>query len=170
MLFRSPSNQAAWVLLEISRKPFGIINIYASNDAHDRKTLWRWLALSLPLATWILCGDFNMVDKYFDKKSHSPMRWNIGEREAWFFMKNKLSLFDPNASFSPNNFPEAHWFTWSNFQANINRVLKWLDRAMLSESDFFHFDKLSPSLPFVSVIPNYTLSDHAPILFAISFD
>ena len=41
---------------------------------------------------------------------------------------------------------------------------------MLSKSDFFHFDRLFPSLPFVFVIPNTTLSDHAPILFAISFD
>lgn len=63
-----PSNQVVWVLLEILGKPFGIINIYASNDAHDRKTLWRWHALSLPLTTWILCGDFNMVEKPFDKK------------------------------------------------------------------------------------------------------
>lgn len=41
---------------------------------------------------------------------------------------------------------------------------------MLSESDFFHFDRLSPSLTFVSIIPDTTLFDHAPILFAISFD
>lgn len=72
-------------------------------------------------------------------------------------MKNKLSLFDPNVGFFPSNFLEEYWFTWSNFQANYAHVLKWLDRAMLSKSDLFHFDRLSPSISFISIISNTTL-------------
>lgn len=52
----------------------------------------------------------------------------------------------------------------------MNRVLKRLDRTILSKSDFLHFDRLSPSLPFIFVILDTTFYDHAPILFAISFD
>jgi len=73
-----------------------------------------------------------MVEKLFDKKSQNPMRWNLGEREVWFFMKNKLILFDHNVSFSPSDFSKAHWFTWSNFQIEYAHVLKRLDREMLS--------------------------------------
>lgn len=85
-------------------------------------------------------------------------------------MKSWQSLFDPNASFSLDEFLEAHWFIGSNFQANTDKVLKWLDKAMLFESDFFHFERLSPTFPFVSIILNTILFDHAPILFTILFD
>jgi len=165
-----PSNQAVWILFELHGKPFGLINIYASNDAHDRWSLWSWLAFSLPLAAWVLCGDFNMVEKFVDKQSHNPFRWNLGEREAWFFLKNKLSLYDPNSTFSPSNFQESHWFTWSNLQAGNNRILKRLDRAMLLESDSFCFENLISQYPPVYVVSDTTLSDHAPIVFNIKYN
>lgn len=107
-----PTNQAIWTLFEINGKPFVIINIYASNFALDRCNLWRWLAMNLLEATWILCGDFNMVEKGTDKKSFSPMRWCVGEREAFYFLKNKLSLSDHNVCFSVEEFPKEQWLTW----------------------------------------------------------
>ena len=78
---------------------FRIIILYAFNDAHDRRDLWWWLALSLPFASWILCGEFNMVEKPFDKKIQTLIRWNLGKREAWIFIKNKHGVFDPNVDF-----------------------------------------------------------------------
>jgi len=89
----------------LNGKPFGIINNYASNDAHELCTLWMWLTLSLPFSTSILRGDFNMVEKQPYKKIQSPWWWSVGEREAWFFMKSKLNIFYPNFGFSPEAFP-----------------------------------------------------------------
>ena len=86
------------------------------------------------------------------------------------FLKNKLSLYDPNSAFSPSNFQESHWFTWSNLQAGNNRVLKRLDRAMLLDSDSFCFENLISQYPPIYVVPNTTPSDHAPIVFNIKYN
>ena len=127
----------------------------------------NWLALSLPFATWMVYGDFNMVEKPTDKKSLNPIRWYLGERESWFFFKNKLILYDPNSCFACNDFPYAQCFTWSNFQSGDSRVIKRLDRAMISKIDYFHFDHHNPTRPFVSMVSSTTMSNHAPIFFSI---
>lgn len=84
-------------------------------------------------------------------------------------MKNKLILFYPNCTFSPTKFPESQWFTWSNLQGSEAHVLKHVDRAMILECDFFHFQILSSTFPFVSIILGTTLSNHSSILFVIAF-
>lgn len=67
-------NGVARMLLEVDGMSFGILNMYASNNAHDRCNLWKWYALSLPLAIWVMCGDFNMIKKPYNKVGHHPMR------------------------------------------------------------------------------------------------
>ena len=42
-------------------------------------------------------GDFNMVELATDKEGILPFRWIAGEQEAWYYMRNKLGFFDPNA-------------------------------------------------------------------------
>lgn len=42
-----------------------------------------------------------------------------GKERLGFYMKNKLSIFDLNAGFSPSKFLEVHFFTNSNFQADF---------------------------------------------------
>lgn len=121
------------------------------------------------LTTWVLYGDFHMVEKYSKKVSKVAMRWNLEKQEAWFFMKNKLGLFDPNYIFSPIEFLEAQWFTWSNFQVDKICILKCIDRSMISKCDFFHFHILSSTFPFISIVPHTTLLDHSFILFVIYF-
>lgn len=37
-----------------------------------------------------------MVEIAYDKDGTLPFRWVASEREAWFYMSNKLGLFDPN--------------------------------------------------------------------------
>lgn len=41
-----PSNQVVWILLEMFGKPFGIVNIKASNNAQKWMSLWNLLSLS----------------------------------------------------------------------------------------------------------------------------
>lgn len=91
-----PMQRLVWVLLNIDNHSFGIANIYASNDVVERSLLWRWIADSLPIATWLVYGDFNMVEMDEDKEGVFPFWWIAGECEAWYYMGNKLGLFDPN--------------------------------------------------------------------------
>lgn len=86
-----------------------------------------------------------------------------------FFMKKTISLFYPNCTFSPSNFPKAQWFTLSNFQPDKTCILKHLERAMILDSNSFHFQRISSDFPFISIVPSTTLSDHSSILFAIAF-
>ena len=58
--------------------------------------MWAWLADYLPPATWVMCDDFNMVEVAFDKDDIMPFHWISRKREAWYYMHNKLGLFDPN--------------------------------------------------------------------------
>lgn len=93
-----------WILLKIGGMCFGIIDIYTSNKTHDKGVLWQWYALSLPPTVWLMRGDFNMVEKTYEKFILIPNRCAIGEREAYFFMKNKLGLSNPNTCFKTNQF------------------------------------------------------------------
>jgi exonuclease III len=93
-----PMQRVTWILLSLHNHSFGVINVYAPNDAVERSQLWYWLADNLPPATWVMCGDFNMVELATDKEGLLPFRWTAGEREAWYHMRNKLGLFDPNTN------------------------------------------------------------------------
>lgn len=77
-----PLHRVVWILLSFQNYYFGIVNIYAPNDVVDRSHLWHWLADHLPPATWVFCGDFNMVELASDKEGLLAFRWATGEREA----------------------------------------------------------------------------------------
>ena len=122
--------------------------------------MWAWLADNLPPTTWVMCGDFNMVEVASDKEGILPFRWTSGEREAWYYMRNKLGLFDPNANRRQGS---GVWHTWSNFRAGLDCILKRLDRAMISVQSFFSFSEDRDLL--VTPLSDVTLSDHYPIYF-----
>ena len=77
-----PSHRIVWLLLSINNHSFGVINVYASNDAVERAQLWVWLADNLPPATWVMCNDFNMVEVASNKDGIFPFRWTARKREA----------------------------------------------------------------------------------------
>ena len=77
-----PMHRPIWLLLSIKNHSFGVINVYASIDVVERSQMWAWLADNLPPATWVMCGDFNMVEVVFDKEGIFPFHWIAGEREA----------------------------------------------------------------------------------------
>ena len=37
---------------------------------------------NFPPTTWLMYGDFNMVELVFDKDDIFPFRWIVGERET----------------------------------------------------------------------------------------
>ena len=65
-------HRTIWLLLSINNHSFGVVNVYASNDAMERPQMWALLADNLPSATWVMCGDFNMVEAAFDKDEIFP--------------------------------------------------------------------------------------------------
>ena len=76
-----------------------------------------------------MCGDFNIVEVASDKDDIFPFRWTAGEREAWYYMHNKLDLFYPNNNRCQDG---GVWHSWSKFRAGTDRILKCLDRAMIT--------------------------------------
>lgn len=93
-----PMQRIVWVLLSIDNLSIGIVNVYAPNDVVDRSYLWHWIVDNLPPATWVMCGDFNMVEVVTDKDEILSFCWTTGEQEAWYYMRNKLGLFNPNTN------------------------------------------------------------------------
>ena len=77
-----PMHRTIWLLLSINNHSFGVINVYASNDAMERSQMWTWLVDNLPPTTWVMCGDFNMVEVASNKDYILPFHWTGGEREA----------------------------------------------------------------------------------------
>lgn len=67
-----PMQRAVWVLLSIDNHSIGIVNVYSPNDVVDRSHLWCWIAENLPPATWVMCGDFNMVEVVTNKDKILP--------------------------------------------------------------------------------------------------
>ena len=105
-----------------------------------------------------------MVEVASNKESIFPFHWKTREREAWYYMCNKLGLFDPNNNCHQNG---GVWHTWSNFRVGSNYILKRLDRAMITAQSFCSFseDRDLHVLPLSDV----TLSDHYPIYFVINW-
>ena len=64
--------QVVWILLSFQNHSFGIVNIYALNDAVERSHMWRWLVDSLLPTTYIFYGDFNMVELAINKVGLLP--------------------------------------------------------------------------------------------------
>lgn len=84
---------------------------------------------SLPLGTWVVCEDFNMVEMASEKECNLHFQWIVGEREAWYYMHNKLGLFYLNAH---SHHSSGIQHTWSNFRVGTNKIFKRIDHMMIS--------------------------------------
>lgn len=65
-----------------------------------------------------------------------PIQQPQGEKDAWFALKPKLGLYNPN-KFQRSNSLEL-WFTSNNFGKGPQQNLKSLDWAVLSEQYSFY--------------------------------
>lgn len=104
------------VWIHPTRKPFGIINVYASNHGPDRNALWCWISLLLPHTIWILYTKYNMIEQVEYKVGCIPICWYASKWEVWFFLNDKYGLVNPNAYHITDEFLDFSWFTWPNFQ------------------------------------------------------
>lgn len=92
----TPLGRAMWVHMDHPQMGWiGIIAIYAPNESRLRADLWHELANTLDKSkTWILAGDFNMVECIFDRKGGLGKILNGAELRAWHRLERMLRLKD----------------------------------------------------------------------------
>jgi exonuclease III len=67
--------RAQWITYSLDKKVVGFLNIYAPNKGPERATFWNQIATSLPTAdSWVVEGDFNMVERDEDRSSNTPKK------------------------------------------------------------------------------------------------
>lgn len=127
-----PSHYCVWALTLINGQPLGFCSIYAPNNPRERVALWDWMSKNLPIADWVLGGDFNMVEHHEDRSWSSHLKLSQEEFEKWIFCRNVLGVVDPiHNKFSCH---AKNWFTWSNCRPSNERKLSRLDHFYLSHN------------------------------------
>lgn len=69
--------------------------VYAPNEPHNRKRLWKELADNIDKKRkWVVVGDFNMVEDALDRKGGSRKVVTSGEKRVWRRFVCKICLED----------------------------------------------------------------------------
>jgi hypothetical protein len=93
----------------------GILNIYGYNQTTIRTRLWNQIrTFPLPTATWITCGDYNMIERLQDKLGgllHTGTSPN--ETIAWTRLNTHLGPTDAHLL---DDFTKlsSKMYTWDN--------------------------------------------------------
>jgi hypothetical protein len=88
-------SRAQWITYSMDNQVIGMLNIYAPNKSHERATFWTQIANNLPLAdSWLVGGDFNIVEREGDHSTNTPKKLSNEEREAWDQLVMRLGLED----------------------------------------------------------------------------
>jgi hypothetical protein len=79
----------------MEKQILGILNIYAPNKGSEQASFWNHIANNIPVAdSWIVGGDFNMVERESDRSINTPKNLTKEEREAWDRLIMRLGLED----------------------------------------------------------------------------
>ncbi len=110
-------NRSQWLKMEgLLSGPINILNIHTPNESAKGNKLWEYLKMKLPKdCRWIICGDFNMVEDFFQKLKEMA-------QEA---LKIALNIEEPicsNGSFR---------FYWHNQMRGHDHYLTRLDEVYL---------------------------------------
>jgi exonuclease III len=125
--------RAQWITCLLDKQVVGILNIYAPNKGPERATFWTQIANNLPQAdSWVVGGDFNMVESETDRSSNTPKKLSREEREAWDRLVMRLGIEDVWTSddFTHNN---SLLFSWSNRQKGVAHRKARLDKFYVGE-------------------------------------
>jgi endonuclease/exonuclease/phosphatase family metal-dependent hydrolase len=149
--------RAQWITCLMEKQVVGILNIYAPNKGPERATFWTQIANALPPAdSWIVGGDFNMVERDSDRSSNTPKKLTREEREAWDRFVMRLGIEDiwTNNDFTHYN---SLIFSLSNKQKGTIHQKAHLDR-------FYVGDWSKERRGKTEVLEGHsTLSDHLPV-------
>ncbi|XP_062085581.1 uncharacterized protein LOC133791679 [Humulus lupulus] len=141
------SDQLVHVLMEevISNKQSCVTFVYGRNYIEERKQMWEDLSvLYFPATPWLVAGDFNAVFEYTDRVGgRSITAMELMDAQNW----RELGLVDEMRS-------RGSHFTWTNKQANEDRIYSKLDRIFINEAWFDLY-------PHAEAVVNWELfSDH----------
>ncbi|XP_062114704.1 uncharacterized protein LOC133825827 [Humulus lupulus] len=128
---------------------FFLYVVYGSNQLEIRKDLWSELsAISLPVKSWIILGDFNSVFEAADRmggKTISPKEVEDSRRWLDLGQVEEMKLL-------------GSYYTWSNNQDGTNHIFSKLDRVFVNEDWLDTF-------PNVNAIASWeVISDHCAII------
>ncbi|XP_062113082.1 uncharacterized protein LOC133824231 [Humulus lupulus] len=107
-----------------TNKLFCVTFVYGRNSIEERVPLWRDLSsLCLPATPWLLAGDFNVVFEGADRiGGRAISSLELSDAQNW----RALGLFDEMHA-------RGSHFTWTNKQANEDKIYSRLDRAFKNE-------------------------------------
>jgi exonuclease III len=121
------SNKAQVITLKgLPCGELGIINIYAPNNYVDKNILWELLLEKIPRNySWIVCGDFNMVEDKEDKSSMCEKLIPYKERLLWDALKLASEIHEPTGS------NKSLKFSWDNQRSGGERIMARLDHIFI---------------------------------------
>jgi len=104
----------------------GIINISAPNNYVDRNISWELLLEKIPRNySWIVCGEFNMVEDKEDKFSMCGRLIPNKEGLLWDALKLALEIHEPTRS--NRNLK----FSWDNQRSGRHKIMVRLDHIYI---------------------------------------
>ena len=155
--------RAQYMLILISGKLIGFLNIYAPNSATGRIHLWNMLLQDLPVAQhWCMCGDWNMMESPTNSLGGSSISISgseLREREKLMFKYEVTDLW---------HIPTFSRMHYSLLYPRSNQRSIALN---LSRIDRFYVDSLFWDRGgYVGIVFGTSFSDHAPVLLKFYMD
>ncbi|KAL3683138.1 hypothetical protein R1sor_001160 [Riccia sorocarpa] len=87
-----PGNVGALLPSHHVGKAFGIVGLHAPNKRRIRIETWRWLDSLIQSGNWVVCDDFNQVDRLRDSVGPSP-RLHGSEERIWNQIVHRRDLW-----------------------------------------------------------------------------
>ena len=146
-----------YMLILISGKLIGFLNVYAPNSVTGRIRLWNKLLQDLPVAQhWCMCGDWNMIESPSDRLGGSSTTISGLELREWEKLIFKYEVTDLWHIPTFSRMPDSLLYSRSN-RRSVALNLSRIDRFY---ADSFFWDRGG----YVGIISGTSFSDHAPIM------
>jgi exonuclease III len=149
--------RAQWITCSLDKQIVGFLNIYAPNKGPKRANFWNQIVNNIPVAdSWVVGGDFNMVERDQDRSTNTPKKLTNEEQEAWDRQMMRLGLED---SWHSDDFTNriSLQFSWNTKQKGIAHRKARLDRFYVGEWGRERGGKTE------ILEGRSTLSDHLPV-------
>ena len=153
-------SRGQYAIFQIGLKKWGLLNIYAPNNAKDRMILWKSIISQLPTVDhWAIAGDFNMVEDVSDRVGGTSQTVAGSELYEWERLIFALGLMDVWHVSSFVRLQDSLEYSRSD-RREVHTNLSRLDRFY---ADKFIWDKGGS----IGILPSFSFSDHAPLRIII---
>jgi hypothetical protein len=166
------AGRAQFIVLEVNNVQWGLLNIYAPNQASARAHFWDTLVSILPdsIEHWIVGGDFNMLEVPADRVGGNAITVHGRELAAWERLVFKLRILDVWY---------ASHFSRTSGSLQFSRSSRCIDCQSTDISNpniinqsrldrFYLSDFFTIKGGHVGILAGTTVSDHAPVILDIN--